>query len=151
MTKKTLSIAAFVILCLAAATSVAQAQPKPKSSFAADVPFAFVVGNRTLPAGRYEFRFVLGLPSATDEINVLAVRSLDGQGLYQAVVTRVARGGSDAKAAKLTFSSQGDRRLLSEVWWEKAGLQLHVSPPPPGLAQSRDTEIVAMAATSSKR
>jgi hypothetical protein len=81
MTRKTLSIAAFLILCLAAATSVAQAQPKPKSSFAADVPFAFVVGNRTLPAGRYEFRFVLGLPAAADEINILAVRSLDGQGL----------------------------------------------------------------------
>jgi hypothetical protein len=152
MTRKTLRVAAFVILCMAAATSVAQAQPKPKSSFVADVPFAFVVGNRTLPAGRYEFQFVLGLPSAEDDINILAVRSLDVQHLYQAVVTRVTRGASEVKTAKLSFSREGDRRFLSQVWWEKAGLQLHVSPPPAGPAQTRETaEVVTVAASTSGR
>jgi hypothetical protein len=151
MTRKTLSGAALVILCMAAATCVAQAQPKPKSSFVADVPFAFVVGNRTLPAGRYEFQFVLGLPSAADEINILAVRSLDGQHLYQSVVTGIVRGGPELKTANLTFSSQGDRRFLSQVWWEKAGLQLHVSPAPAGLAQTRESEVVALVASTSGR
>ncbi len=150
MTRKALSVAAFVILCMAAATSVAQVRPKPKSSFAADVPFAFVVGNRTLPAGRYEFQFVLGLPSAEDDINILAVRSLDGQRQYHSVVTGIVRGGSDLRTAKLTFNSQGDRRFLSQVWWEKTGLQLHVSPP--GLAQNRETaEVVTLAASTSGR
>src|SRR5271166_2003868 len=83
MTRKTLSVAVALTVWLAAATCMATAQPKPKSGFVADVPFDFVVANRTLPAGRYEFQFVLGLPSATDDINVLAVRSLDGQHLYQ--------------------------------------------------------------------
>jgi hypothetical protein len=151
MTRKTLSVAALVILCMAAATCVAQAKPKPKSSFIADVPFAFVVGNRTLPAGRYEFQFVLGLPSPSDDINILAVRSLDGQHLYQSVVTGIVRGGPELKTAKLTLSSQGDRRFLSQVWWEKAGLQVHVSPAPAGLAQTRESEIVALVASTSGR
>jgi hypothetical protein len=151
MTRKTLSVAGLVILCMAAATCVAQAQPKPKSGFAADVPFDFVVANRTLPAGRYEFQFVLGLPSAEDDINILAVRSLNGQRQYHSVVTRIVRGGSELQTAKLTFSSQGDRRFLSQVWWEKAGLQLHVSPPPAGLAQTRESEVVALVASTSEQ
>ncbi len=151
MTRKTLSVAALVILCMAAATCMAQARPKPKSGFAADVPFDFVVANRTLPAGRYEFQFVLGLPSAEDDINILAVRSLNGQRQYHSVVTRIVRGGSELQTAKLTFSSQGDRRFLSQVWWEKAGLQLHVSPPPAGLAQTRESEVVAHVASTSER
>jgi hypothetical protein len=152
MTKKTLRVAAFVILCLAAATGVGQVRPKPKSSFAADVPFAFVVGNRTLPAGRYEFQFLLGLPLAADDISILAVRSLDGQRQYHAVVTGIVRSESELQTTKLTFSSQGDRRFLSQVWWGKAGLQLRASPPQSVLAETHETaEIVTLMASTNGR
>jgi hypothetical protein len=150
MTRKTLSIAGALIIWMTVATCIAQAQPKPKFSFVADVPFDFLVGNRTLPPGRYEFQFVLGLPSAADGISILAVRSQE-EHLYQSVVTRVVRGGPEQNTAKVTFGGQGDRRFLSQVWWDKTGLQLHSSAPPTELAQTGESEFVALAASTSGR
>ena len=149
-TRKTLSVAGALLMWMAMATCTAQAQPKPKFSFVADIPFDFLVGNRTLPAGRYEFQFVLGLPAATDDISILAVRSQEGH-LYQSVVTRVVRSEPGQKTARVTFGGQRDRRFLSQVWWDKTGLQLHPSAPPTESAQTGESEVLALAASTSGR
>lgn len=90
------------------------AASKPKSLVVA-VPFDFVVGNRTMPAGSYRFQIVFGSPRQNDTVGVLAVRSLDGR-YYASTLTSVAAGNAPADGPKLVFSHAGDRASLSQLW-----------------------------------
>jgi hypothetical protein len=79
------------------------------------VPFEFVVGNRTFPAGTYKFQSLLNSVAGKDAIDVLTVRSTEGQ-IYQAVVTDVAAIGAEPNKPRLSFTRSGGRVFLSEVW-----------------------------------
>ena len=129
----------------------AQAQRKPMSTFVVNVPFEFVVGNRTLPAGPYEFRFALG-PASDSDLNVLAVRSLYGR-YYQAVVTGVTPRRPSPTNANLTFQRYGDQLFLSQVSeaGKDVGLQLHIPPLTEPVAARLNDEVITLASSINER
>ena len=109
----------FLALCLLTVGGgiVANAQIDSDSRIQASVPFAFVVGNTTLPAGKYEIK---GIDDNTP--GVLELRSSNGR---RAVIfeTEAARTPNDDPASKteLVFDKVGDKYFLSQVWAEGNG------------------------------
>ena len=109
----------FLGLCLLTAGGgiVAHAQIDTDSRIEADVPFAFVVGNKTLPAGKYEIK---GLDDNTP--GVLQIRSANGR---KAIVFETdaaqTKDGDPAIKTELVFDKIGDKYFLSQVWVEGNG------------------------------
>ena len=108
----------------------ADAQTRRKVALEASVPFEFVVGNQTFPAGKYTFEMATGSPEPSDQAAVLVVR---GQGpmLYASVATEVDAEGNANLGHKLMFVRNGDRMYLSKVWRQgnPAGLSIPTAPP----------------------
>ncbi|MGD0567308.1 MAG: hypothetical protein ABSA78_02790 [Candidatus Sulfotelmatobacter sp.] len=106
-----LMVLSIVSLC----PSIGQAQVANHPVLSVKVPFEFVVGNRTFPAGTYKFQSLLNSVAGKDSVEVLTVRSTEGQ-LYQAVVTDVAAISAGPSKPRLLFTRTGGRTFLSEVW-----------------------------------
>jgi len=90
------------------------AQNSKNQALTVKVPFDFVVGNRTFPAGIYRFRSLLDSAPGKAAIDVLEVRAMEGR-FYAAVVADV-MGNSQSTHPKLVFARSGGRTFLSEVW-----------------------------------
>jgi hypothetical protein len=102
-----------IALVATLAISVGNAQTSHRSALSVKVPFEFVVGNQTFPAGTYKFQSLNSAPSNAT-IDYLVVRSMDGR-LYQAIVADVF-GSEEPSKPRLVFTRSGDRAFLSEVW-----------------------------------
>jgi hypothetical protein len=115
-----LSLIVLSIVSLYPAIGRAQVTNHPVLSV--KVPFEFVVGNRTFPAGTYKFQSLLNSVAGRDAIEVLTVRSAEGW-LYQAVVTDVAAVSAELNKPRVSFRRSGGRAFLAEVWepGKKAG------------------------------
>jgi len=84
-------------------------------TFKADVPFPFVLGNQTLPAGTYQIQRLLGRPAEADEVGMIVVRGAS-PGLYKAVVTNLVRQSAGSPSSShLLFATRAGQRYLSEV------------------------------------
>jgi hypothetical protein len=84
-------------------------------TFRAYVPFPFVVGNQTLPAGVYQVQRLMGRSAETDEIGIIVVRGTD-QYVYKAVVTNLAwHSLASGSSAQLVFARRAGQRYLSEL------------------------------------
>ncbi|MGO8795021.1 MAG: hypothetical protein ACLQLC_09375 [Candidatus Sulfotelmatobacter sp.] len=99
--------------------SVSFGQTSTPSPLTVKVPFEFVVGNQTFPAGVYKFRSLLRSSPDRASIDVLEVRGTEGQH-YSAIVTDVIAA-PEAIHPKLVFTHIGGRAFLSELW--EAGRQ----------------------------
>jgi hypothetical protein len=82
--------------------------------FVIDVPFDFVVGTYSLPAGIYRFE---ALRSPTPGICVLAVRGEDGR-VHKLAVSASSIRSHERSRSKLIFHRRDDRRFLTEAWIE---------------------------------
>lgn len=104
----------FLALCLLTVGGgvVANAQIDTGVTIQANVPFTFVVGDTTLPAGKYDIRVLDG-----DSANVLELRSVHGR---TSVVfdTENAETRRDQIVSKgeLAFDKIGDTYFLSQIW-----------------------------------
>lgn len=104
----------FLMLCLltVGAGIVANAQIDTGVTIQANVPFAFMVGDTTLPAGKYDIKALEGEPP-----NVLELRSING---HTAVVFDTenveTRGDQIVNKGELVFDKIGDNYFLSQVW-----------------------------------
>ena len=90
-------------LSLAATSLVAQSKPLIK----VNVPFNFVAGAKTLPAGEYQVH--------TERPNVVLIQSMDSK----SNMNLTAHSAEDRKmdgVAALRFNRYGDRYFLSEIW-----------------------------------
>jgi hypothetical protein len=106
-------IAVLALLSALGATSFAQSARRT----VIHIPFDFVVGEKTLPAGRYRVE-----PVGHDSYTTWEVRSTSRRA--GAIVLTTAIGGGAARAeSKLVFLKDGDTYILAEVWPadEKAG------------------------------
>ena len=103
-----------IALVATLAISVGNAQTSHHPALTVKVPFEFVVGNRTFPAGTYKFESLLNSVPSNAAIDVLVVRSTEGH-LYQAIVADVF-GSEEPSNPRLVFMRNGDRAFLSEVW-----------------------------------
>src|SRR5437879_13879754 len=101
MTKKALAIASVVVLSMAVAAVSARAQAG--FVLAANIPFDFVVGKQTLPAGEYRIEQLSGR-------SVLLIRSTDGH-TSTIVMTMAARASDWHSGSTLVFN-----RYRSQDW-----------------------------------
>jgi hypothetical protein len=102
----------WLTLILVAVFSSAAVSTKAQSTYAirANVPFDFMVGDTTLPAGKITAQGV----SAADG-GPLSITNLDkGQRTFR--IGRRVAGAENADRAKLVFHRYGDRYYLAEIW-----------------------------------
>jgi len=98
--------ATFVILAtlsLAATSLVAQSKPVIK----ANVPFDFMVGAKTLPAGEYRIQ--------TERPNLVLIQGSDSK-FNTNLIAHSAQDTQMSGVAALRFNRYGDRYFLSQVW-----------------------------------
>lgn len=118
------------VLSLAAQTaspgSFRPAKALPQAGLTVEVPFEFVVGNRTFAAGIYTFRSLLNSVPGKASTDVLEVRSAVGS-FYSAMVAEVV-GGSEPSPPRLVFARSGGHAFLTEVWeaGRRAGCRLRL-------------------------
>ena len=75
----------------------------------ASVPFDFVVGGRTLPAGDYVVRTV-------SNSGILAVENVSAGGNFTYITSIAADGPLDTDGAFLTFNRYGGDYFLAKIW-----------------------------------
>jgi len=119
-----------------AALAVVLAAPLPAQSIAvkANVPFDFIVGGHTLPAGAYEFGMI-------SQGGVLRVTSESGK--TSAMTSSSAdRDGGAATAVLVEFHRYGNDYFLYKVWNGKANFGREIP------ASRMEKEVVTRAAVS---
>jgi len=97
------------IASLIAMFSVAPTQAQTNRLIAASVPFNFVIGDRTLPAGEYIFMLV-----QTGGSDTVKIQSTDGH-ITAFVLTRASRVKVSQAEPKLVFNRYADQYFLSQV------------------------------------
>lgn len=76
----------------------------------ADIPFAFVVGNETLPAGTYTANY-------NSDRSTLVIQSLDQSRSAVSFTHAVEKvKGMEGNSPKLIFNRDGDQYVLAQVW-----------------------------------
>jgi hypothetical protein len=95
-----------LLLILTAVSASAQFQ----QSKVAKIPFSFIVGGRTLPAGEYTVK-----PNRRDHDDVWLVQSGDGHA-SALFTTMSVRSIEVQEKSKLVFHKYGDRYFLSQIW-----------------------------------
>lgn len=93
------------------ATSTALCQSNQRDTIA-DIPFAFMVANQTLPAGRYT---VTPMSETT-----LRISSPHNQSAV--VLTHAIEGKAPESKGKIVFHRYGESYFLSEVWVASGGI-----------------------------
>jgi hypothetical protein len=98
----------------------AYAQIESDVTVNADIPYAFTVMDRTLPAGKYTIKVL-----DSDEPNVLEISSADGR-TSVLVNTEDTQSARTPDKTKLVFDKVGDQYFLSQVWiaGDESGSQL---------------------------
>jgi hypothetical protein len=147
MKKQAYSIVIMIMLMTGIGISTAKAQSSGNTHLIANVPFAFNVGNKTLPAGEYTVRCA---NPASDQ-RVLQLRSTDGR--TNAMVSTSSVIGRMQETAKLIFNRYGDRYFFAQAWMpaDASGLQAAKSKHERAIAKEvaaieRKTETVALKA-----
>ena len=104
-------------LLIAAGDICANAQALAEGTIEADVPFAFIVGEKTFPAGKYTLK-------RADDTNpgVLEIRNDKGRGtIFFDVETAQAK--ENPRQTNLVFDKIGDQYFLSEIWASDTNLR----------------------------
>jgi hypothetical protein len=100
----------FTMLMLAIAlASLTTAQAQSTNQMKANIPFRFIIGDQTLPAGEYTVRYINQDSGKT----ALLFKSTDGKASRIVNLMTAQRG--ETKAS-LVFNQYGDTYFLSEVW-----------------------------------
>lgn len=110
-----------LLAALVFVTAVASANAQSRLT-SADVPFEFVVGERTLPAARYN------ISDATLGSEVVKIMARTANANVFATTIPISRKASDDKG-KLVFHRYGNRYFLAEIWspGERRGQKLRKS------------------------
>lgn len=99
-----------LVVGLVLAAAVVSANGQVTSHLAtADIPFDFIVADKTLPSGKYTVR------AATGDGQGLAIRSVDGK----SSVIRLSNSAEDTskkRNARMVFHRYGQQYFLAEVW-----------------------------------
>jgi hypothetical protein len=133
------------LMVLSLYPSVGNAQTSHHPALTVKVPFEFVVGNQTFPAGIYKFQSLLNSVPSKASIDVLEVRSTVGR-LYSAIVTDVVAS-TEPSHPRLVFTRISGRALLSEVWeaGKRAGCRLQNHQDQAQTAESENDKVILVA------
>jgi hypothetical protein len=110
MKKQAYMIMTVIMLVTVAGLSTAKAQMSGNPQLIANIPFAFSVGEKTLPAGEYTVRCT----NRDSSIKVLQVRSKDGRD--SALVQTHSVIGKIEDGARLVFYRYGDQYFFTQAW-----------------------------------
>ena len=110
MKKQAYMIITMMVLLTVAGVSTAQAQTSGNTEVRADIPFAFSVGNKAMPAGEYALRCT----NPASDLKVLELRSRDGRASVMVRTNSVI--GRTPEVAKLVFSRYGDQYFFAQAW-----------------------------------
>lgn len=108
MKKRSFVMTSLLLLALMAAAQVARAQ----DNMVVNIPFAFVAGKATLPAGEY----LVQNPESGPAVILIHRTIPDACAVF---VTMPTSARDPLSASKLVFNRYGDRYFLSQIW--KAG------------------------------
>jgi hypothetical protein len=118
-------ISGLAILCLLAGSGVVttSAQIDSGETIEADIPYAFVVGDKTLPAGKYMLKV-----SDDTNLNLFVVRRSDGR-TAAFFETQDVQANQTPRQTELVFNKIGDTYFLSQIWLagSKLGAELEKS------------------------
>lgn len=105
------TLATLSILC---ALTIVSVQAQSRNRITAHVPFAFQIGDKTLPAGDYSVKRL--------SQNALLVESADGEQSAVAQSPRSVESNVNAKPGteKLVFRQYGDQYFLAQVWMTRS-------------------------------
>ena len=98
-----------LIVVLALTTAVASGKAQSANRIVADIPFAFSVGYKTMPAGEYSVQTIASAG------NGLLIRSADGRISALRLSDETSRI-KNKPHARLVFHRYGERYFLAEVW-----------------------------------
>lgn len=99
-----------LVVGLALAANVVSANGQYKSQLiTADIPFEFVVADKTFPSGTYT------VTKATQDGKGLNISSVDGKSSVSRLSNSVV-GTSETRKGKLVFHRYGQQHFLAEVW-----------------------------------
>jgi hypothetical protein len=103
---------ALLILCLLAGVGgiTARAQIDSGVTVEANIPYAFVVRDKTLPAGKYTIKVL----NDTD-LNLLEIRSANGRTAVLFGTESLQADGTPSKT-EVVFDRIGDQYFLSQIW-----------------------------------
>src|SRR5690242_355398 len=104
--QKLLLLTAGVTCLWVSAAAPARAQASRPAVLKGNVPFEFVAGDRTIPAGTYSIRLA--------ERNI-CIKDANGHAL-EAVVTNPRQGNRKDEQPRFVFRQYGDRYFLSQIW-----------------------------------
>ncbi len=108
MTRKALRV---LMILSVVATMVPDSVNAQSLNFSLDVPYAFIVGDKELPAGRYTIhRSPLGLE------DVLVIESADRKISQDFRMKIFLSKDSATENKKLIFAKYGDQHFLSQIW-----------------------------------
>lgn len=105
MKTRALVMAGLVALTVMASTRVARAQ----ELMVVNIPFDFVAGNTTLPAGEYSVK-------VSGPVNTLVLIDRKDSSAAAFINTNAAAASEPQSESKLVFNRYGDRYFLSQVW-----------------------------------
>ena len=97
----------FSLLLMLTAVSVAAQSERSKIT---NIPFSFIVGEKTLPAGEYTVE-----PNRRDYDKVWLVQSRDGHS-SALITTMPVRASETQEKTKFVFHKYGDQYFLSQIW-----------------------------------
>src|SRR5207247_1850595 len=107
-----------LIIGIAFVSAVVSANGQSNNMIRANVPFAFTVGDKALPAGEYT------ASSFTTTNGAIVIRSSDSKDAAVRLSNAV-KANDNKNQAKLVFHRYGQRYFLSEVWMgDTTGRQL---------------------------
>ena len=101
----------FTILNLFITLAALPAYAESPGTIRTHIPFDFIVGETTLPAGKY----VIKLPPASGLQSRILLRSADGR-LTCIALTLPGQAKGDHKKSEITFTRVGDQYYLSQVF-----------------------------------
>jgi hypothetical protein len=119
MQKRALRI--FTLVSLLTVLMVANIYANPYSRIQVTIPFAFTLGDKTLPAGQYTIERNRLVPE------LFMVRSTDGRATARGFTKPVQRPTTQPHA-KLVFHRYGDQYFLAQVWRMDGGEAFLKSP-----------------------
>ncbi len=107
--KRHLNIAMAILVLAGALTIGAQAQTASAQKVIANIPFAFYVGEKRLPAGKY----TMTVTNPTSDRKILQIRNANGRSSAMILTTSVL--GNVADNTKLVFQRYGDRYFFGQA------------------------------------
>ncbi len=100
----------FTILSVLLILSAISVRAQSERTKVTNIPFSFIVGEKTLPAGEYTVE-----PNRRDYGNIWLVQSRDGR-TSALFITMSVQASETQEKTKLVFHKYGDQYFLSQIW-----------------------------------